>query len=162
MDNDILVLAQQVVTLSKERGIRIVTAESCTGGMVAAALTEIPGSSEVLERGFVTYSNLSKQQMLGVPAIQIEKHGAVSAEVALAMAEGALISSAATLSISLTGIAGPSGGSEAKPVGTVFIASAMKGKNTLVQRHLFSGNRQEIRNAACKEALTILIRQLQG
>lgn len=162
MDNDILVLAQQVVILSKERGIRIAMAESCTGGMVAAALTEIPGSSEVLERGYVTYSNLSKQQMLGVSSLQIEQHGAVSAEVAMAMAEGALHASEATLTISLTGIAGPSGGSEAKPVGTVFIACAMKGKNTLVQRHLFPGNRQEIRNAACKTALTILIRQLQN
>ncbi len=107
-------------------GLLLTSAESCTGGLIAAALTEIPGSSDVFERGFVTYSNLSKTEMLGVPAELVLTHGAVSRQVAEAMAQGALANSRAGLAIAVTGIAGPGGGTEQKPVGLVHIAAAIK------------------------------------
>ena len=110
----------------RARGLKIATAESCTGGLVAGALTEIAGSSDVVDRGFVTYSNEAKQQMLGVPAATIEKHGAVSRETAEAMARGALGNANADLVVSITGIAGPGGGSADKPVGLVHFAAASR------------------------------------
>jgi nicotinamide-nucleotide amidase len=117
-------LAREVLTLARARGQTIATAESCTGGLVAAALTSIAGSSDVMDRGFVTYSNAAKTAMLGVPASLIAEVGAVSADVAAAMAEGALRASGASLAVSITGIAGPGGGSAAKPVGLVHFAIA--------------------------------------
>lgn len=142
-------------------------AESCTGGMVAAACTALAGSSAWFERGMVTYSNQAKQQMLGVPAELIATHGAVSEPVARAMAEGALRHSQAQLSLAITGIAGPSGGSEEKPVGTVWLAWAASTSNAqsaeapvfdvLTRRCIFAGDRQAVREAACWYALNGLL-----
>jgi nicotinamide-nucleotide amidase len=155
MDN-LSALAAEVLQSAQAKSLMIATAESCTGGMVAAALTEIAGSSAVFERGFVTYSNLAKHEMLGMPESLIMQHGAVSGEVAIAMAEGAIRNSAAQLSVSITGIAGPAGGSETKPVGTVFIGCHLMGKPTQLRQFLFSGDRSEIRHAASLAALELL------
>lgn len=142
---ELVALLEKLLESCKARGEKIAVAESCTGGLLAAAITAIPGSSEVFDRGFVTYSNEAKTQMLGVPEELIAAHGAVSAEVAIAMAEGALANSSASISAAITGIAGPGGGSPAKPVGTVFIAVARREGPTLSFPCLFSGTREEIR-----------------
>jgi len=144
----------------RRRGLRIVTAESCTGGLIAATLTEIMGSSDVVERGFVTYSNEAKTDLLGVPVAMLQAHGAVSPHVARAMAEGALSSSRADVSIAVTGIAGPGGAAPGKPVGLVYLASARKGRPTLFERHNFAGDRAAVRLAAVGAALDLLHRQL--
>ena len=138
-------------------GLRIVTAESCTGGLVATVLTEVPGSSDVFERGFVTYSNAAKTELLGIPAPLIVRHGAVSAEVAQAMADGALRHSPADLSVAVTGVAGPGGGSEAKPVGLVHLAAARR-DGRMVTRALRTGDigRRAVRLAAAEAALLLL------
>ncbi|MCU0827495.1 MAG: CinA family protein [Tabrizicola sp.] len=137
-------------------GVRIVTAESCTGGMVAAALTDIPGSSDVFERGFVTYSNAAKVEMLGVRAKTLASHGAVSEPVALEMAEGALAHSAADMAVAITGIAGP-GGSEFKPEGRVCFALARIGQPTFCQTVEFGAKgRAKVRKAATGHALELL------
>ena len=130
---DIASLAVDVLDACRKRGLMLATAESCTGGLIAAALTEIAGSSDVVERGFVTYSNEAKTTMLGVALDLIEKHGAVSEPVARAMAEGALRASKAAIAVSVTGVAGPGGGTQDKPVGLVHIAVAREGAPT---RHL--------------------------
>lgn len=135
----------------------LVTAESCTGGMVGAALTAIPGSSAWVDRGFITYSNQAKIDMLGVPVALIERHGVVSEEVARAMAEGALAHSAALIGIAITGIAGPGGGTPEKPVGTVHIAAAAKGRSTLHRRLALDGDRAHVRLAAAIAALDLLV-----
>ena len=122
-------LASLVVAACADRNVRLATAESCTGGLIAAALTDVPGSSAVLDRGFVTYSNEAKAEMLGVPMELIERHGAVSHQVAAMMALGAVIHSHATMSVAVTGIAGPGGGSAEKPVGLVFLAAAHRGED---------------------------------
>ncbi|OYX82654.1 MAG: damage-inducible protein CinA, partial [Azorhizobium sp. 35-67-5] len=119
IDPDIYAQAEAVLAACRARGLTIATAESCTGGLVAAALTEIAGSSDVVDRGFVTYSNAAKQKMLGVPAATLQAHGAVSREAAEAMARGALKAAGTSLAVSITGVAGPGGGSDAKPVGLV-------------------------------------------
>ena len=119
--------ATELVALLKAANLKVATAESCTGGMVAAALTDIPGSSDVFECGFVTYSNAAKAQLLGVPATLIAQHGAVSAEVAIAMANGALVHCEADIAVAISGVAGPSGGTPAKPVGLVYFACARRG-----------------------------------
>ncbi|MCZ8183375.1 MAG: nicotinamide-nucleotide amidohydrolase family protein [Beijerinckiaceae bacterium] len=151
-------LAREVLALARARGLTIATAESCTGGLVAAALTSIAGSSDVMDRGFVTYSNAAKTAMLGVPAPLIASVGAVSAEVAAAMAEGALRASGAGLAVSITGIAGPGGGSATKPVGLVhFAAAARDGRvNRVDQRFDPALGRAGIRRAACLQALLML------
>ncbi len=131
----------------------IVTAESCTGGLIASYITEIPGSSLWFERGFVTYSNLAKQEMLGVPEKLITQYGAVSEEVASAMAVGALSHSKGHFALSVTGIAGPDGGSVEKPVGTVCFGWAGLGIEPQTMKKQLTGNRQEIRIAACHIAL---------
>src|SRR6202035_4780856 len=123
--------ARRVLDLCRKRGLRIATAESCTGGLVAGALTEIAGSSDVVDRGFVTYSNAAKEAMLGVPAATLERYGAVSAETAAAMAAGALKNSLADVTVAITGIAGPGGGSKQKPVGLVHFAAARRGGRCL-------------------------------
>ena len=151
----LLAQATDVLNRYREKGCKLVTAESCTGGLIAGLLTEIPGSSAVLERGFVTYSNEAKTTMLGVEEELIERVGAVSEEVAIAMAEGALRYSAADVSIAVTGIAGPGGGSLSKPVGLVYIAYASR-FITHHKRCLFSGDRQEVRLSAVQEALIML------
>lgn len=131
----------------------ISTAESCTGGMIAAAITERPGASALFDRGFVTYSNNAKTEMLSVPAELLEKYGAVSEQCARAMAAGALKHSRADLAVSVTGIAGPDGGSPEKPVGLVYIGVALKKKEPEIYRHHFEGTRTQIRTQACKKAL---------
>ena len=141
----------------RERGGRVATAESCTGGLIAAACTSIAGSSDWFERGFVTYSNEAKTEMLGVPATLIAAHGAVSAEVACAMAEGALARSRAAFAVSVTGIAGPGGGSPAKPVGTVWIAVAASGEKAVATLLQASGDRAAIRQASARRALELLL-----
>lgn len=133
---------------------QLVTAESCTGGLLASYLTEIPGSSSWFERGFVTYSNLAKEELLSVPKHLIDQFGAVSEPVAEAMAKGALQNSVGHIAVSVTGIAGPDGGSIEKPVGTVYLGWAAQGKNCKVTRKQFTGDRQTIRLAACQEALS--------
>jgi nicotinamide-nucleotide amidase len=141
----------------RKRGMRIATAESCTGGLVAALLTEIPGSSDVLERGFITYSNAAKIGMLGVPVDLIAAHGAVSEPVARAMAEGALIVSPADVSIAVTGLVGPGGGSEAKPVGLVHLAAARRGGATLHRQCGFGDiGRDGVRMRSVEAALALL------
>lgn len=136
---------------------QIVTAESCTGGLIAALLTDMPGSSRWFERGFVVYSNAAKEQMLQVPAALLAQYGAVSEPVALAMAEGALKHSAGQMALSVTGIAGPEGGSLEKPVGLVCFGFACKDKPTQVLSCHFSGNRQAVREAACQKSLEVAL-----
>lgn len=150
--------ARDVVLSCKANGLKVATAESCTGGLVAAALTEIPGSSAVLDRGFVTYSNGAKDELLGVPAELIAAKGAVSEEVARAMAMGALLRSDADLAVAITGIAGPDGGTAEKPVGLVHFAGARRGRPVLhrVQRFGDAG-RAVIRLNSVREALKILL-----
>jgi len=137
--------------------LRLATAESCTGGMIAAALTDIAGSSAVVERGFVTYSNEAKRELLGVPAALLERHGAVSAEVAAAMAEGALAHAPVDLAVAVTGIAGPGGATPGKPVGLVYLGLMRRGSPARVERQLFSGDRAAIRDAATARALNLLL-----
>ncbi|CUW40374.1 putative CinA (Competence-damage inducible protein) [Magnetospirillum sp. XM-1] len=150
-------LAAQVLRHAEERGERVATAESCTGGLVAAALTAISGSSRVVDRGFVTYSNEAKAEMLGVPPDLIETHGAVSREVAVAMAEGALAHSRAHAAVAVTGIAGPGGGSADKPVGLVHFALARRGEATRHAEHRFDGDRDGIRLQAALAALGLFV-----
>ncbi|MHB2166227.1 CinA family protein [Alsobacter sp. R-9] len=146
----------------RTRGLMVATAESCTGGLVAGALTAIPGSSDVVDRGFVTYSNEAKTDMLGVPAAVIAAHGAVSEPVARAMAEGALARSRAGVTVALTGIAGPGGGSPQKPVGLVHLAAARRSGATLhLERRYGDLGRAGIREAALRDALD-LIEQASG
>lgn len=155
--DDIRSLATQVLAICDSAGLMIATAESCTGGMVAAALTDIPGSSSVVERGFVTYSNEAKAELLGVPAEMIATHGAVSEPVAQAMAEGALTYSRADLAVSITGIAGPGGGSVEKPEGLVHFACARRDSPTAHTRIEFGAlGRDRVRHAAVLQALTML------
>lgn len=146
----------QLIELYRKAGLRIATAESCTGGMIAAALTDIAGSSDVFERGFVTYSNDAKQELIGVPAATIAAHGAVSAETAEAMALGALAHSRADVAVSVTGIAGPRGGSAEKPVGLVWFGLARKGAPVRTVREIFAGDRAAIRRCATDRALELL------
>lgn len=152
-------LAEDVLSAARARKLRIAPAESCTGGLVSGALTDVPGSSDVVDRGFVTYSNEAKMQMLGVPAATLQNHGAVSEQTARAMAEGALAHSFADLSVAITGVAGPGGGSDAKPVGLVHFAAARKGHATIAERHLFGDiGRSAIREASVGVALKLLLR----
>ena len=153
---------QQLVATALIKQAVIATAESCTGGMVAAAITDISGSSAVFDRGFVTYSNVAKTQMLGVPSNLLETHGAVSEEVAIAMTQGALAHSSATLAVSITGIAGPSGGSASKPVGLVHFACATKAGQQWHEKLVFQGDRSAIRAAARDQALQMLGKALVG
>ena len=149
--------ATAVLTAARAQGVMIATAESCTGGLVAAALTDIPGSSDVVERGFVTYSNAAKSEMLGVPEALIRDHGAVSAEVAGAMALGALKHSRAGLAVSITGVAGPGGGTATKPVGLVhFAIAAADGRVNRVERRFGALSRASIRKKAVITALSLL------
>ncbi len=141
----------------RTHGLKVATAESCTGGLVTGALTEIPGSSDVLDRGFVTYSNAAKQAMLGVPASILERHGAVSRETADAMAAGALMMSNADLAVAITGIAGPGGGSAEKPVGLVhFAAAARDGRRVHREKRYGDVGRSAVRREAVAEALALL------
>jgi len=157
IDPRLIAQAAALLEACRERGVLIATAESCTGGLVAATLTAVPGSSEVVERGFVTYSNAAKSEMLGVPAWLIERHGAVSEDVARAMVGGALTHSRATIAVAVTGIAGPGGGTAEKPVGLVHIAAARSDETVRHERALFGEiGRGEIRRGSVERALSLL------
>lgn len=160
MDNCALLIHEIAISLKKSNW-QLVTAESCTGGLIASQITELPGSSAWFERGFVTYSNLAKQQMLAVPEQLIAQYGAVSEEVAKAMAKGALHNSVGDIALAVTGIAGPDGGSVEKPVGTVCFGWAVRGGVSRAIRHQFSGTRHEIRFAAACVALEGVISELK-
>lgn len=159
LPDEVVELARRVVTENAAAGRRIVLAESCTGGLVAAALTEIPGSSAVLDRGFVTYSNEAKQESLGVAEDIIEAFGAVSVACVYAMAQGALEHSDADVAVAISGIAGPEGGTDAKPVGTVVFARAIRGSDKPdAESRLFEGkDRGEVRLQATLCALELLL-----
>ena len=152
--------AARILERCRGRRIRIATAESCTGGLIGGLLTAIAGSSDVIDCGFVTYSNEAKTAMLGVPADLIRREGAVSDAVARAMAEGALARSRADLTVAVTGIAGPGGGSAERPVGLVYMATAMSGSDTTVERHVFPGDRAEVRHATVRAACRLLLTTL--
>ena len=157
-DTQLLTDAAELLELCRRAKLKIATAESCTGGLIAGCLTEIAGSSDVVERGFVTYSNEAKHVMLGVPNMLINLNGAVSEKVAIAMAEGALAHSLADISIAVTGVAGPGGGSKDKPVGLVHLACAGRGRRTVSNRQVFPGDRADIRDATVQTAFTMLRR----
>ncbi len=159
MTDRISELAGQILDAYKKAGKKIVTAESCTGGLVAGAITEIAGSSAVFERGYVTYSNGAKREVLTVPSnhFQPDGCGSVAEETARAMAEGALSRSHAAVSVAVTGVAGPGGGSSQKPVGLVYFASSVMDGETLAEHHVFEGGRAAIRRAAVIRALEILL-----
>lgn len=159
LPEDIVALATRVVTENAAVERRIALAESCTGGLVAAALTEVPGASKVLDRAFVAYSNEAKSEILGVPNDVIDTFGAVSAATAWAMAQGALTNSNADIAVSVSGIAGPEGGSDIKPVGTVVFARSVRGNDEVdaEERVLSGSNRSEIRYQATLAALELLL-----
>jgi nicotinamide-nucleotide amidase len=156
-DGELIAQAQALLKLCRSKKLKIATAESCTGGLVAATLTEIAGSSDVVERGFVTYSNEAKQAMLGVPATTLASHGAVSAETARAMATGALAHAPVDLTVSITGIAGPGGAVAGKPVGLVHFGAASR-RGQLIHRERRYGDigRAQVRYASVIEALALL------
>jgi nicotinamide-nucleotide amidase len=157
LSEDLARAAARVLEHCRARGLTVATAESCTGGLVAGALTEIAGSSDVLDRGFVTYSNAAKQAMLGVPAVILERHGAVSRETAEAMARGALAHAPVDLAVAVTGIAGPGGGSAEKPVGLVhFAAAARDGRLIHREKRFGEIGRGEVRLRSVAEALAML------
>lgn len=163
MDKTNVELVKAMRDPCQDKGIMIVTAESCTGGLIAAAITAVAGAADFFERGFVTYSNEAKTDLLGVPEKLIETHGAVSAEVAKAMAEGAMKNSRAHLSVSVTGIAGPSGATETKPIGRVYIGSALKGYDTIVQEFNFGDiGRENVQTRTVQEALKLISARLMG
>ncbi|MFO1187962.1 MAG: nicotinamide-nucleotide amidohydrolase family protein [Alphaproteobacteria bacterium] len=155
--DDILAAAESVLNAARGKSLKIVTAESCTGGLLSGALTEIAGSSDVFERGYIVYSNLAKAEALGVDKQLLMAAGAVSAEVASAMAEGALTRSRSHLAVAITGIAGPGGGSPGKPVGLVHFAGLRRGAEPRPTERRFGDiGRAEVRLAAVREALDIL------
>ena len=162
MNQEFTHLSETVLDICREARLKLATAESCTGGMVAAALTDIAGSSDVVERGFVAYSNEAKTELLGVPAAMIAAHGAVSAQVATAMAQGALTRAPVDLAVSVTGIAGPGGATPGKPVGLVYFAIARKGHAGRVERHTYHGDRAAVRAAATERALELLLEAARG
>lgn len=160
MTTDLIDLATQLGEALKRKRWMLAVAESCTGGGIAQACTAIPGSSAWFERGFVTYSNRAKTEMLGVPAELIERHGAVSEEVARAMVTGALRHSPANIAIAVTGIAGPGGGSPTKPVGTVWFAWGVKNRSALSLRKQFDGDRTMVRAQSTRLAIEQLVAEI--
>jgi nicotinamide-nucleotide amidase len=156
---DLIAAAEALLDDFRRRGLKLATAESCTGGLVAGVLTEIAGSSDVVERGFVTYSNGAKHELLGVPEAMLARHGAVSEAVARAMAEGALANSAADVAVAVTGVAGPGGGSAEKPVGLVHLAAARRGGNVLHLECRFGDiGRAQVRLESVRVALQLVSR----
>jgi nicotinamide-nucleotide amidase len=153
-------LARDVLERCRQQRLALATAESCTGGLVAACLTAIPGSSAVFTTGFVTYSNDAKTAQLGVDAAVVAKEGAVSEAVARAMAEGAVARSGAHLAVGITGVSGPGGGGPGRPVGLVHMAAARAGRPTLHQQSVFSGDRHAVRMQTVEAALALVSRQL--
>jgi nicotinamide-nucleotide amidase len=155
-----LALARQVLVACEARGWHLATAESCTGGLIIGCLTEIAGSSSVVERGYVTYDNRAKQEVLGVPAALLERVGAVSEEAARAMANGACERAGVDLAIAVTGIAGPGGATPTKPVGLVHMAVALRDQSTLHARKIFAGDRSTVRLATVDAALQLALQAL--
>ena len=151
---------QVLVEKLKERGLHISAAESCTGGLLQSRIVNVPGSSAVFDEGYVTYANRAKQKLLGVPEEILTRFGAVSAECARAMAEGCAAASGADIALSVTGIAGPDGGTEEKPVGLVYIGCRFGGK-TAVERRVFSGDRRAVREQAAETALKLALSALE-
>src|SRR5487761_807311 len=149
-------LAETVLARCRARQWLVGVAESCTGGLVSAALTDIPGSSDVVDRGFVTYSDRAKAELLGVPVPILVQHGAVSAETAAAMAQGVLAKSKVDLAVAVTGIAGPGGGNATKPVGLVWFGVMRRGAEPRIERQVFAGDRAAVRAAATRRALELL------
>lgn len=162
MDKEIFMLAQKLGEVLSSKGWMIAVAESCTGGGLCQVITDAPGSSAWFDRGFITYSNQAKMELLGVDAETLERFGAVSAETALEMAEGVLSRSNADVAIAITGIAGPGGGTAEKPVGTVFIAYAFEQQLSRADKQLFKGNRREVRQATIKTALLTLFEEIDS
>ena len=160
IDKQINQLACQLGEALKEKGMMIATAESCTGGGIAQAITEIPGSSAWFDRGFVTYSNKAKVEMLQVKQSTLDEYGAVSEAVAIEMVEGALLNSDADLAVAVTGIAGPDGGSEDKPVGTVYIAWGVREGSANCLMQTYTGNRASIRQQTVQRALALCLKQI--
>ncbi|MBI5121489.1 MAG: CinA family protein [Rhodospirillales bacterium] len=159
VDDDLIRAANRLFEACRVAGnARVATAESCTGGLISAALTAVPGSSQWFERGFVTYSNAAKTDLLGVPAPLIAKHGAVSEEVAQAMAKGVLAHAPVMAGVAVSGIAGPDGGTPDKPVGLVHIAAARRNGHSVHERHIFPGDRHQVRKAAALTAMALLTR----
>lgn len=157
MDSDIVAAAREVILLCTAKNIQIATAESCTGGLVAGALTEVPGSSAVVDRGFVTYSNAAKQQMLGVPVATLKQYGEVSRQTAEAMARGALSKTKVDLAVAITGIAGPGGGTADKPVGLVHFAAASRdGASMHAAMRYGDIGRAKVRHKSVLQALAML------
>ena len=154
-------LAKQIIAKASAAGLTICTAESCTGGLIAAALTDIPGASNVIDRGFITYSNEAKAEVLGVPEVLIKTHGAVSNDVAAAMATGALERAKTDISLSVTGIAGPGGGTAEKPVGLVWFGLALKGGESQTAHYLFGNHsRETIRQKSVYTALSLILEKI--
>lgn len=160
MDAELETLARKVGAALKERDAMLATAESCTGGWAAQALTSVAGSSDWFDRGFVTYTNRAKREMLGVKTAVLSRYGAVSEQAARAMAEGALAHSHAQVTLAITGIAGPTGGTPEKPVGTVCLAWAGKKRETVVRRLKFDGDREAVRRQSVVAALQGLLAYL--
>ncbi|MBL0319949.1 MAG: CinA family protein [Alphaproteobacteria bacterium] len=152
----LLTQAAQLLAICRQKSLMLALAESCSGGLIAALLTEIPGSSDVIDRGFVTYSNRAKMEMLGVPPLLLETYGAVSREAAIAMAEGGLNHSQAHYCIAVTGIAGPTGDTPHKPIGTVHLAIASRQMPTIHQACLFQGDRSLVRLATVEKAIGMI------
>ena len=153
-------LAEEVVELLKVDELTVTTAESCTGGLVAARLVDVPGVSEVFKQGFITYSNKAKRKLLNVKKTTLKEVGAVSEKTAREMAKGAILASGADAAIATTGIAGPDGGTEEKPVGLVYIAVSVRGQ-MYVEEHLFEGDRTEVRESTVQAALALLKKGLE-
>jgi nicotinamide-nucleotide amidase len=156
MTPDLVQQAARLIDLCRAQGLRLATAESCTGGLLAATLTEVAGSSDVVDRGYVVYANRAKIEMLGVRAESLARFGAVSETVAREMAEGALAQSGCDLAVAITGIAGPGGGTPEKPVGLVHFAAARRGFATRHERHLLAGDRHGVRLTSVGVALRLL------
>ena len=152
----LLIDAETLLAACRARGIVLATAESCTGGLIAATLTAIAGASDVFDRGFVTYSNAAKHETIGVPMAMIEQHGAISEIVARAMAEGALARSRATIAVSVTGLAGPGGGNADKPVGLVCFGLAQRGRPAVSEHRVLQGDRAGIRAAAVAHSFAMI------
>lgn len=152
----ILSVAERVISACRAAGLKLALAESCTGGLIGGCLTSVAGASDVLERGFITYANQAKTDLLGVTETVLAEYGAVSEQVARLMAEGAL-QGGADIAVSVTGIAGPGGGSDDKPVGLVHICAARAGSDTLHQRHNFEGDRDAVRMQTVEAALELLL-----
>ena len=157
---ELIELTNKLNSACRKNDIKIATAESCTAGLIAGCLTSVAGSSDVFERGFNTYSNDAKSELLSIPMGMITTYGAVSRAIAIAMCEGALKNAPVHLTISVTGIAGPGGGTIEKPVGTVHMASARVGKPTIEESYLFDGNRDQIRLSTIKKALELMLSQV--